>query len=145
MSEETQLCTFTIAHLLCGVPVLDVQEVLREREMTPVPLADKSVKGLLNLRGEVVTAIDLRICLGLPERAVDEAAAHVIIRDEDECVSLLVDAVEDVLTLSSATFEPPPQTLHGPARAYITGVYKLDERLLLVLDAKAIAQADGSE
>jgi len=140
MSTDTQLCTFTIGPLLCGVPVTGVQEVLRECELTPVPLATRAVRGLLNLRGEVVTAIDLRARLGLPDPDADATLAHVIIRgDDDEPISLLVDAVEDVVTLLASTFEPPPQTLLEPARTYISGVHKLDDRLLLVLDTKAIA------
>jgi purine-binding chemotaxis protein CheW len=96
------------------------------------------VRGLLNLRGEVVTAIDLRTRLGLPDRDADGPAAHVIIRSDDEQVSLLVDAVEDVITLPVSALEPPPQTLIEPARTYITGVYQLEGRLLLVLDANAV-------
>ncbi len=143
-TTDVQLCTFTVGHLLCGVSVLDVQEVLRERELTTVPLASRSVRGLLNLRGEVVTAIDLRSRLGLPDRDADESSAHVIIRSDDEDpVSLLVDAVEDVVTLAASSLEPPPQTLIEPARTYISGVHQLEGRLLLVLDAKAIVAPEG--
>jgi purine-binding chemotaxis protein CheW len=141
--SETQLCTFTVGKLLCGVSVLDVQEVVRERELTTVPLADPSLKGLLNLRGDVIAAIDLRRRLQLPDREDDAATTHVIVRCGDEAVSLVVDAVEDVLTLSSSTFEEPPQTVTGIAREYISGVHKLESRLLLVLDAKRIALPSG--
>lgn len=141
--KEAQLCTFTVGHLLCGVGVLEVQEVLRERELTPVPLAPPGVRGLMNLRGDVVAAIDLRTVLGLPQRRLEEAAQHVIIRTPDEWVSLMVDTVEDVLSLSRDTYEEPPQTVGGAAREYITGVHKLDTRLLLVLDAQRIAVPAG--
>ena len=137
--SDAQLCTFVVGKLLCGVSVHDVQEVLRESDLTVVPLADPAIRGLLNLRGDVIVAVDLRRRLNLPERGPDASPAHVIIRAGDEAVSLLVDAVEDVITVSSASFEEPPQTLVGPPRAFIVGVHKLESRLLLVLDAKRVA------
>ena len=117
--SDTQLCTFVVGKLLCGVSVLDVQEVLRESEITTVPLADPAVRGLLNLRGDVIAAIDLRRRLNLPDRDPNAGQSHVIIRAGDEAVSLLVDAVEDVVTVSSASFEAPPQTVMGAPRAFI--------------------------
>lgn len=141
--SETQLCTFTVGNLLCGVPVLEVQEVLLQHELTAVPLADPALRGLLNLRGDVIAAIDLRRRLALPERPSDAPTAHLIVRTPGEAVSLVVDAVEDVLTLSDRTFEDAPQTLTGVARDYITGVHKLESRLLLVLDAQRIALPPG--
>jgi purine-binding chemotaxis protein CheW len=137
--SDAQLCTFVVDKLLCGVSVLDVQEVIRDSTLTMVPLADPAVRGLLNLRGDVVAAIDLRRRLNLPDRDPSSTPSHVIIRAGDEAVSLLVDVVEDVITVSSASFEDPPQTLMGAPRAFIIGVHKLESRLLLVLDAKRVA------
>ncbi len=137
--KETQLCTFVVDGLLCGVSVFDVQEVLRESDLTTVPLADPAISGLLNLRGDVIAAVDLRRRLHLREREAAASVTHVIIRAGDEAVSLVVDAVEDVLTVSADSFEPPPQTLIGAPRAFIVGVHKLESRLLLVLDAKRVA------
>ena len=137
----TQLCTFRLGELFCGIAVLDVQEVLLQRELTPVPLAPPSVKGLMNLRGEVLPAIDLRMVLGLgATEALD--VAHVIVRMNDYAASLIVDAVEDVITVTSTTYEAPPPTVSGVARDYITGVHKLDGRLLLVLDAHRIIEPE---
>lgn len=137
----TQLCTFRLGELFCGIAVLDVQEVLLQRELTPVPLAPPSVKGLMNLRGEVLPAIDLRMVLGLgATEALD--VAHVIVRMNDYAASLIVDAVEDVITVTSTTYEAPPQTVSVVARDYITGVHKLDGRLLLVLDAHRIIEPE---
>lgn len=135
--RETQLCTFRVGKLLCGVAVTDVQEVLLQTELTPVPLAHHFVRGLLNLRGDVIPAIDLRRRLALGDAL--PTSAHVIIRAGDEYVSVLVDHVEDVITADDSTFAEPPQTLTGIARDYIVGVHKLESRLLLVLDAQRIA------
>lgn len=141
MSLAQQFCTFRVGEHLCGIAVLDVQEILLQRELTPVPLAPPAVKGLMSLRGEVVAAIDLRMRLGLAEQDADDAA-HVIVRIDEEATSLLVDAVEDVITVSAESFETPPQTLTGMARDAIVGVHKLDHRLLLVLDARRIVHIE---
>ncbi|MBC7792066.1 MAG: chemotaxis protein CheW [Clostridia bacterium] len=143
MKRETQFCTFRVGEHLCGIAVLDVREILMQRELTPVPLAPPSVKGLMNLRGGVVPAIDLRMRLGQPQHD-DGEATHVIVRTDDETTSLMVDAVEDVITVTDDSFEAPPQSLTGLERDCITGVHKLDGRLLLILDARRIVQPEES-
>jgi purine-binding chemotaxis protein CheW len=132
--SATQLCTFRVADLFFGVEVLKVQEVIREQVMTRVPLAHASVTGLINLRGQIVTAVDLRTRLGLPPRAADQAAMNVIVRATDGVVSLLVDDIGDVIEADEATFEAVPASVRGAARAMVTGVHKLDGTLLLVLE-----------
>jgi purine-binding chemotaxis protein CheW len=129
-----QYATFEVDDQLFGVPVAIVQEVLSFSEYTPVPLAPKAVGGLFNLRGQVIAAVDLRVQLGLPPRDLDGPAMNVIVRTEDESVSLLVDRIGEVVDLSEDAFEPPPDTLHGPTRDRINGAFKLDGRLMLALD-----------
>jgi len=129
-----QYATFEVDDQLFGVPVAIVQEVLSFSEYTPVPLAPKAVGGLFNLRGQVIAAVDLRVQLGLPPRDLDGPAMNVIVRTEDESVSLLVDRIGEVVDLSEDAFEPPPDTLHGPTRELINGAFKLDGRLMLALD-----------
>jgi purine-binding chemotaxis protein CheW len=137
--ETRQLATFTVDTLLFGVEVYKVQEVIRYQEMTAVPLAAHGAAGLINLRGEVVTAIDMRLRLGLPPRADGVLPMNVVVRVDDEPVSLLVDAIGDVAHVSVEQFEEPPETMTGPGRSLITGAYKLDNRLLLALDvARAV-------
>jgi purine-binding chemotaxis protein CheW len=137
--ETRQLATFTVDTLLFGVEVYKVQEVIRYQEMTSVPLAAHGAAGLINLRGEVVTAIDMRQRLGLPPRADGVLPMNVVVRVDDEPVSLLVDAIGDVAHVSVEQFEEPPETMTGPGRSLITGAYKLDNRLLLALDvARAV-------
>ena len=129
-----QHATFEVDNQLFGLDVAKVQEVLSFDTYTPVPLAPESVGGLFNLRGQVIAAVDLRVQLGLPPRTNQGPAMNVIVRTEDESVSLLVDRIGEVVTLNDDTFEPPPDTLHGPSRHLITGAFKLDGRLMLALD-----------
>jgi purine-binding chemotaxis protein CheW len=121
--------------LLIGIDVERVQEVLRDQEVTPVPLAHGSVLGLLNLRGSIVTAIDARHRLGLTQRMPDQPVAHVIVRCSDEAVSLAVDVEGEVVEVDDAAYEPVPETLSKSLRSNIRGIYKLDGTLLLALDA----------
>ena len=129
-----QYATFEVDDQLFGVPVAIVQEVLSFHEYTPVPLAPKAVGGLFNLRGQVIAAVDLRVQLGLPGRDLDGPAMNVIVRTEEESVSLLVDRIGEVVELADDSFEPPPDTLYGPLRELINGAFKLDGRLMLALD-----------
>ena len=134
MPAARQLATFSLANLFFGVEVLNVQEVIRFQEMTPVPLAAAEIQGLINLRGQIVTAIDLRRRLGLPERRSDELPMNVVVTGESEVVSLLVDEIGDVIEVDESTFEDSPSTLADEVKQVLKGVYKLQGRLLLVLD-----------
>jgi purine-binding chemotaxis protein CheW len=134
MAGKKQFSTFVADRLLFGVEVEKVQEVIRYQEMTRVPLAPPVVKGLINLRGQIVTAVDLRRRLGLRDRASTDLPMNVIVRHEDGAVSLLVDEIGDVLEVEEEAFELPPGTLSGEVRELIRGVYKLKDSLLIALD-----------
>ncbi|GHE09109.1 MULTISPECIES: chemotaxis protein CheW [Klenkia] len=135
-----QLATFWLDGDLYGVEVEHVQEVLRAQKLTRVPLAPPAVAGLINLRGQVVTAIELRERLGRPARAADAESVVIVVRMHGEAVSFLVDGIADVVHVDAADFEQPPDTLDGRARELILGAYKLDGRLLLALDvSRAVA------
>jgi len=108
-----QFCTFHLDDHLFGVDVLDVQEVIRYQAMTHVPLAPRVVEGLINLRGQIVTAVDLRARLELPSRPEGQLPMNVVVHTEDGPVSFLVDKIGDVLDVSEADYEPVPDTLHG--------------------------------
>lgn len=131
-----QYSTFYVDDLFFGVDVLDVQEVLRFQQMTPVPQAPEVIEGLINLRGQIVTAIDLRRQLQLPRREGDKTPMNIVVRTSDGAVSLLVDEIGDVLDVDAATYERPPENLNSAARELIRGVYKLKDQLLLVLDTE---------
>ncbi|HET6146316.1 MAG TPA: chemotaxis protein CheW [Polyangia bacterium] len=136
VAQSQQLCTFTVDRYTFGVEVQKVQEVLRSQEMTRVPLAPWVVRGLINLRGQIVTAIDLRRRLGLPDAPVGVSPMCVILRSDQGAVSLLVDKIGDVREVSRDVFEPPPVTLSDLGRDLIHGVYKLPDKLLILLDAE---------
>lgn len=136
-ARTSQLVTFSLADRLCGIPVDRVQEVLPSRTRTRVPLAPDDVAGLVNLRGQVVLAVDLRRRLGLPPHDGDQMMVVVFVGDET--VSLLVDRIGDVLEVADDRFEAPPQTLSEELRGVIRGAYKLSDRLLLALDVDAAA------
>jgi purine-binding chemotaxis protein CheW len=129
-----QLATFRLDGDLYGVEVEHVQEVLKSQGLTRVPLAPPAVAGLINLRGQVVTAIELRERLGRPPRPEGTDAVVIVVRLHGEAVSLLVDSIADVVDVEAKDFEAPPDTLGGPARELIRGAYKLDGKLLLALD-----------
>ena len=141
MADERRYCTFLLGGHFFGIDVLAVQEVIRHQEMTRVPLAPAAVRGLINLRGQIVTAIDLRRRLGLPDRPDGEPPVNVVVRTDDGAVSLLVDEIGDVLQVPEESFEKPPETLRGTARELIRGAYKLEGRLLLALDLDRLLEA----
>jgi purine-binding chemotaxis protein CheW len=120
----------------CGVDALAVQEVLRHQRMTPVPRAPVEVCGLINLRGQVVTAIDLRRRLGLEPREPGRESMNVVVGTPDGPVSLLVDTIGDVVRVDEDLLEPVPGTLERAAADLVTGVYQLEGWLLLALDVE---------
>lgn len=126
MAHTSQFCTFYLDKLLFGVELKGVQEVvIRSLDMTKVPLAPAVVSGLINLRGQIVTAVDLRRRLELEPRPAGMFARNVVVRSEDGAVSLLVDEIGDVVEVEETSFEPPPETLRGSVRTMILGVHKL--------------------
>jgi purine-binding chemotaxis protein CheW len=131
-----QYSTFFVDGFFFGVEVLQVQEVLRYQEMTRVPLAPEVIEGLINLRGQIVTAVDMRRRLKLRPRPEGSMPMSMVVRSADGAVSLLVDEIGDVLEVEEESFEKPPDNLEGAARELIRGVYKLKDRLLLVLDTE---------
>jgi purine-binding chemotaxis protein CheW len=140
MAQTSQFCTFYLDQLLFGVELKGVQEVIRSLEMTKVPLAPAVVSGLINLRGQIVTAVDLRQRLELAPRPPAMLAVNVVVRSEDGAVSLLVDEIGDVVEVEETSFEPPPETLHGMVRTMILGVHKLNGPLMHVLDIEKACQ-----
>ncbi len=138
MIDRQQFATFFLGQSYFGVEVERVQEILRSQEMTPVPLSSPVVRGLINLRGQIVTAIDLRRRLGLPARTAVHPLMNVVVRSSGGSISLLVDDIGDVVETEESTFERPPDTLDGDARKMIRGVHKLNDRLMHVLDTEEV-------
>ncbi|MEH1838880.1 MAG: chemotaxis protein CheW [Nostoc sp.] len=143
---EQQICTFFLKGVYFGIDVQHVQEVIRPQPMTRVPLAPPDICGLINLRGQIITVIDLqrRLEMSQPQTQsttkLGDAAQgfNIVLCSDNEIVSLLVDDVGDVLEFAHNTFQPPPATLKGRMRQMLAGAYPLPEGFLLVLDGEKI-------
>ncbi len=139
-----QLCTFRLGPLYLGINVTEVREVLLQADVTSVPHADDVIEGLINLRGQIATCIDLRRRLGLEARDPDMVPIHVVTMNDGEPVTLLVDAVGDVVDVDPDTYEIPPTTMDPETRELILGAYKLESELLLVLDLTKVTYVEAT-
>lgn len=139
-NDRESFCTFRVDELLFGVEVQKVQEVIRTQPTTRIPLSPPVIHGLMNLRGQIVSALDLRQRLGLPDNEKIGEAMNVVIRSDDGPISLLVDEIGDVVQVRKDCFEAPPETLQGDQRELIRGAYKLEQGLLLILDTYRVLQ-----
>jgi purine-binding chemotaxis protein CheW len=144
MQRLSQYCTFFADDLMLAIDVLQVQEVIRYQEMTRVPTAPAVIRGLINLRGQLVTAIDLRRRLDLNPPADHRRPMNVVIRTGDGAVSLLVDEIGDVLELDECDCESPPETIPSVIRDLLVGIYRLSDRLLIVLDPEKVINLNGA-
>lgn len=145
MARTAQFCTFHLNGLLFGVELRGVQEVFVPLEMTRVPLAPPVVSGLINLRGQLVTALDLRRRLKLGARPEGMRSMNVVVCADDGVVSMLVDEIGEVVQVDESTFEAPPETLQGAIREMILGVHKLEGHLLHVLDTRKACEISEIE
>jgi purine-binding chemotaxis protein CheW len=136
--RENGFVTFRIGDQWLGVPVIMIQEVLSGEEILAVPLSPNEVLGFLNLRGQIVTAVDLRAVLDLPARPEGSPFMNVVVRDGDELFSLVVDSVGDVVEVAESAVEPTPKTLGDIWKQCCRGVIKLDRELLVVLDVDLV-------
>jgi purine-binding chemotaxis protein CheW len=146
-SRETtagMFVTMTVADQLFGIPVLTVQDVLGPQRIAHVPLAPPEVLGSLNLRGRIVTAVDMRIRLGLPPRADDSKGMSVVVEHENELYSLIVDKVGEVMSLPAADYEKNPTTLDQRWQEVSNGIYRLNQNLLIVLDVRRFLRIEKS-
>jgi purine-binding chemotaxis protein CheW len=135
-------CTFHLDKYYFGIEVEQVQEIIKYQQITPVSLAPPAVKGLINLRGQIVTAVDLRCLLELPGREEDESPMNIVVHTEQGAFSLLVDRIGDVLELEDDKYESPPENLEGIAQTLIRCVYKLDNALLMTMEIEQIVSID---
>lgn len=142
-STTSQYCTFMVNDVAFGVAVREVQEVIRFQPMTRVPLAHPVVSGLINLRGQIVTAIDLRRRMGLPDRASEALPMNVVVQREEGPISLLVDEIDDVVEIDDGAIEAPPATLETADRELVEGVHQFDDRLLLILAIDKAVDVSG--
>lgn len=140
---ELELATFWCDHLLLGVELAEVEEINRHTEVTPVPGAPACVRGLINLRGEVVTVLDLKTILGLGETQIGPGTRNVIVRSQNERIGLLVDAVSDVVRAKSDEVLPCPANFGQVDSRFFRAVYRLEGRLLVLLDVEAATATES--
>ena len=137
-SQILQLVSFLIENEEFGVDILNVQEIIRPVDITRVPNAPAFVEGVINLRGRIVPVVDLRKRFNLPRRERDKNSRIIVVELRDKIVGFMVDAVREVLRVDAGVIEPPPELAIGIDAHYITGVAKLDDRLLILLDLERI-------
>ena len=140
---SSDFVTMRVGDQMVGLPVLSVQDILAGQKLTRIPLAPPEVAGSLNLRGRIVTAIDMRKRLALDQRAEDEPSMSVVVEHQGELYSLIIDAIGDVLSLPDNRFERAPATLDRTWLNVCTGVFRLDSELLVVLEVARILDFAG--
>lgn len=143
--DTSQFVTLTVEGQLFGIPVLSVQDVLAKQMIANVPLAHPVVAGLINLRGRIVTAIDLRRRMGLEDRPPGADSMNVVVEHGNELYSLIIDSIGDVLTVSAEKFERNLATLDPLWRSFADGIYRLEDRLLVVLDIGRLLEFADTE
>ena len=134
--KEVEFVTFYVGNLLIGVDILHVEEINRQVKITPVPHAPEQVRGVINLRGEVVTVVDLRKVLGMQNTQIDEQSRTVVVNSGNEVIGLLVDSIADVVRFQADEIDPPPANVNGVDNRFFQGVHKLDHALLIVLNVE---------
>lgn len=137
-----QYCTFYLANKHYALPMMDVQEVMLQQELTPVPLANSVVRGLMNLRGNIVLSIDMRRRLRLPESAPDQESVQIITQGPSGLVGWMVDQMGEVAELDPANSETPPGTVSASSRELLHSVFQLEHGLLMVLDGEKVLEMD---
>lgn len=140
-ADDVELVTFYVGDMLIGADIRHVDEINRQVDLTPVPQAPDDVRGVMNLRGDVVTVLDLRIVLGMGRTEIGKDSRNVIVNSNGERTGLLVDRVADVVTARRNEIYPPPANMSGLQARFVRGVYKLDHDLLTVLDIGEILAA----
>lgn len=137
-SDQVQFSTFYVGGLLLGVDIRLVQEINRQLEMTPVPNAPKHVRGVINLRGEVATVIDLRTVLGLPPAEQTRDTRNLIVHSQGEAIGLLVDRISDILTIRPDQISDSPSNVDGVDGKFFLGVHTLENDICVLLDVEQV-------
>ncbi|NLE57820.1 MAG: chemotaxis protein CheW, partial [Planctomycetes bacterium] len=135
---ELELTTFYVDELLLGLDIHQVEEINRQLNMTPAPHTPDTVRGVVNLRGEVVTVLDLRRALGLEPTIIGAHSRNVIVNSRGERIGLLVDRIADVVIAATDQIESPPANVNGIDGRFFTGVYKLESELVVILDIEQV-------
>jgi purine-binding chemotaxis protein CheW len=137
-ATELQFATFYVGHMLLGIDIRVVQEISRHAQLTQVPHAPEYVRGVINLRGDVATVIDLRTILGLPKVEADKQSRNLIVHHDGEAIGLLVDKISDILTIRESDILPPPANVNGVDGSVMRGVCTLDSGVVVLLDLERL-------
>jgi purine-binding chemotaxis protein CheW len=137
-----ELSTFFVGDALCGMDILKIQEINKLIEMTSVPQAPSYVLGILNLRGQIITSIDLSKKLGLGETDLSHDPRNIIVNSKGEHIGLLVNKISDVVQANTDKFEPPPSNMGGIQGEFFTGVYKTKDKLIGILDVEKVLRLE---
>ena len=142
-SDTVELASFFVGEALCGMDILKVQEINKLIEMTRVPQAPEYVLGILNLRGEIVTIIDLGKKLGLKSTELNDKTRNIIVNSNGEHIGLMVEQISDVIQVEWEKVEPPPANISDVQGKYFTGVFKTADRLIGILDVEKVLKEES--
>ncbi len=137
-----ELSTFLVGDALCGMDILKIQEINKLIDMTSVPQAPSYVLGILNLRGQIITSIDLSQKLGLGKTDLSLDPRNIIVNSKSEHIGLLVKKISDVVQADKNKFEPPPSNMGGIQGEFFTGVYKTEDKLIGILDVEKVLRLE---
>ena len=140
-----ELSTFLVGNALCGMDILKIQEINKLIDMTTVPQAPSYVLGILNLRGQIITSIDLSKKLGLGETNLSNDPRNIIVNSKGEHIGLLVKKISDVVQADTSKFEPPPSNMGGIQGEFFTGVYKTKDKLIGILDVDKVLKLEETQ
>ncbi|MBL4902483.1 chemotaxis protein CheW [Desulfocapsa sp. AH-315-G09] len=140
-----ELSTFLVGDALCGMDILKIQEINKLIDMTSVPQAPSYVLGILNLRGQIITSIDLSKKLGLGETNLSNDPRNIIVNSKGEHIGLLVKKISDVVQADTSKFEPPPSNMGGIQGEFFTGVYKTKDKLIGILDVEKVLRLEDNK
>ncbi len=144
-TTEQEYITFYIGDMLMGIDIQRVQEINHNLDCTPVPHTDDFIRGVINLRGEVVTVLELRKILNLPEPAAKQQHRNIIVNADGESIGLVIDRISDVVIADNQEIEPAPANLNGINNRFFNGVYKKEKELLLLLNIDEIVMNEIGE
>ena len=142
LSKTIEMATFFVGQALCGMNILQIKEINKTMQLTPVPQAPDYVMGVLNLRGQIVTIIDLAKKLGLGETRIDEKTRNIIVNTHDGSAGVLVTKISDVVAAEREIMEKPPSNMQGIQGKYFSGVFKTENQLIGVLDFKKVLRIE---
>lgn len=142
-NSETELSIFEVGDITCAIDIAKIQEINKNIDITPVLLAPDYIRGMLNLRGTIVTIVDMRVRFGMQARPFNEDMRVLVVENQDEKIGLLVDRILDVVYADSRDFEAPPSNVQGVAGAYFSNIYKMEDKLAAILNTDEILEAEA--